>query len=398
MAPHTDVLRSLFWLGVPALVALGVYAFSPGAMLGTAMVTAAASFAVGTLLGFLFGIPRSLAGERNPNAQKDAADAASRPRVEPNTNLEQISDWLTKILVGVSLVQFQEIGDAIGDAAASLGPSLAGSDAVGEAVAVAVMASFAITGFLSAYLFTRLRLQGAFAFADRLEAIEEKADTAIAVAEEKAEEALVAIEERADADTKALALVRSQLDPGADGPTQKELNETLHEASQGVRAQAFYLARDQRRTNWESDKNLVALTIPIFRALIDCDKEGHYHRNRGELGYAQKDKPDPEFEAARDCLTKAIEIRGPEKYAQYPLYEFNRAVCDIEIEGAYREGKPSSEQVVERVTGDLELAIQTGPGRRSVRSAPVEEWVSLNAAHPRVAPLRAEMERLAGRG
>ena len=38
----------------------------------------------------------------------------------PNTNLEQISDWLTKTIVGVGLVQFREIGAAlygIGEAA-----------------------------------------------------------------------------------------------------------------------------------------------------------------------------------------------------------------------------------------------------------------------------------------
>lgn len=63
------------------------------------LLLALASVMVGVLVGFLFGIPRAL-----QNAGTGGAEAGWG-RYSTNTNLEQISDWLTKILVGVGLVE-----------------------------------------------------------------------------------------------------------------------------------------------------------------------------------------------------------------------------------------------------------------------------------------------------
>src|SRR6185503_13654313 len=62
---------------------------------GGALV-ALAPAAVGALLGFVFGIPKTLQSNAPPAADGKAA-------YQVNTNLEQISDWLTKMLVGVGL-------------------------------------------------------------------------------------------------------------------------------------------------------------------------------------------------------------------------------------------------------------------------------------------------------
>ncbi len=58
--------------------------------------------AAGFLVGFLFGIPRVLQGEDVLPGQQPEY----RQRV--NTNLEQISDWLTKIIVGLGLVELRQ--------------------------------------------------------------------------------------------------------------------------------------------------------------------------------------------------------------------------------------------------------------------------------------------------
>ena len=84
----------------------------------------------GVLLGFLFGIPRTqqAGSNRAPTPPTDAgplrqartkppqpvetgSQTAQPPSVShhPNTNLEEISDWLTKILVGVGLTQIDAI-------------------------------------------------------------------------------------------------------------------------------------------------------------------------------------------------------------------------------------------------------------------------------------------------
>ncbi len=84
---------------------------------GVSLIVVTAATAVGCLLGFLFGIPRSLQGNRTqpgdnrPSAQgsvEQPRDAASVARsFMNNTSLEEISDWLTKIIIGLGLVQFQ---------------------------------------------------------------------------------------------------------------------------------------------------------------------------------------------------------------------------------------------------------------------------------------------------
>lgn len=80
--------------------------------------------------------------------------------IRVNTNLEQISDWLTKIIVGVTLV---ELGPAVQrlDTAADVIASAFGG-APSKSYAFALMLYFSITGFLGAYLLTRLFLQRAF--------------------------------------------------------------------------------------------------------------------------------------------------------------------------------------------------------------------------------------------
>jgi len=64
------------------------------------------------LLGFLFGIPRVL----QKDSQSEAAESKSGivPRSAGyqliiNTNLDDVSDWLTKILLGVGLVELQKL-------------------------------------------------------------------------------------------------------------------------------------------------------------------------------------------------------------------------------------------------------------------------------------------------
>ena len=130
----------------------------------SAMGWALAYFAIWFLIGFLFGIPRVLQGEDNRQAKY-------AQRV--NTNLEQISDWLTKIIVGLGLVQLQTVPEHLAKAATwmaqSFAPSAAStatvpSDAISFAGAFIIF--FSVLGFFSGYLSTRLFLALAFFRAD----------------------------------------------------------------------------------------------------------------------------------------------------------------------------------------------------------------------------------------
>ena len=85
------------------------------------------------------------------------------PSTAVNTNLEQISDWLTKIIVGVTLVESKEVIDHMSSAAHMMAGSLGGEGAVSFAFAILIYFSF--SGLLGSYLLTRLFLQRAFTIA-----------------------------------------------------------------------------------------------------------------------------------------------------------------------------------------------------------------------------------------
>ena len=62
-----------------------------------------ASTALGTLFGFLFGFPRT---DTKPDPEKEGEPQARNTK---NTNLQEIADWLTKILLGAGLTQINAI-------------------------------------------------------------------------------------------------------------------------------------------------------------------------------------------------------------------------------------------------------------------------------------------------
>jgi hypothetical protein len=104
------------WL---ALLALGmllggaawiwIYAFStPGShwsYVGIGMLTALAALLTGFLAGFLLGVPKI----------GSSGQVHLKTRMfSPSTNLAEISDWLTKLLLGAGLVSLTHLGGPIG--------------------------------------------------------------------------------------------------------------------------------------------------------------------------------------------------------------------------------------------------------------------------------------------
>ena len=135
-------------------------------ILGSGLLIACGSFGLGSLLGFIFAIPRALQAQRSTDQANQGAKTEptglSRPVLEyqVNTNLEQISDWLTKILVGVGLVQLTKVPEY----ARRLGgyfASCLGNTSSSPSVAVTVIVLFLANGFLGGYLITRLYITGA---------------------------------------------------------------------------------------------------------------------------------------------------------------------------------------------------------------------------------------------
>ena len=115
-----------------------------------ALLVAACAFAPLALAGFLFGIPRSLAVHAAARARSKAGGAS--PTRAAGSGLELVVDWLTKILVGLSLAHVRGLWADVHLAAEYL--------AIGGApsATLAVMVNFAATGFVAGYLVTKLYL------------------------------------------------------------------------------------------------------------------------------------------------------------------------------------------------------------------------------------------------
>ncbi|MEV7773121.1 hypothetical protein [Kitasatospora sp. NPDC086791] len=123
--------------------------------LGGGLVVAGASAVLGGGLGFLFGVPRVRGGSDAPQGS-----------YVPNTNLEQVSDWLTKVLLGVGLTQLGSLGERLHGLGTALAPVLGGGEAA-VPFAAALVLYFLVFGFLTGWLVTRLALPQVLNDADR---------------------------------------------------------------------------------------------------------------------------------------------------------------------------------------------------------------------------------------
>lgn len=148
--------------------------------LTTALLWAFACLVSGIAIGFLFGIPKVLQKDETAPAKQGSgsqqAEAANEVptksaevyRQRVNTNLTEISDWLTKIIVGLGLVNLHKLPPKVGSLADILAGGLNSTQPANEkGFAVALIVGFSTLGFLFGYLYTRLFLAGAFARADQ---------------------------------------------------------------------------------------------------------------------------------------------------------------------------------------------------------------------------------------
>jgi hypothetical protein len=160
---------------VPILIYTG-----PNGAFGVAMLTALSSGAVGLLLGLLFGVPRQVSSGAIRQAGTSTADTSGTAQgnaiqqLTPNqarsqasrfatsTNLAEVSDWLTKLLLGAGLVSLTKIGAPLGHlidtVAAGLTVATSPSSSA-KLVAGAILFGYGAIGFLIGYLVTTLWYQ-----------------------------------------------------------------------------------------------------------------------------------------------------------------------------------------------------------------------------------------------
>jgi hypothetical protein len=120
---------------------------------GAGVLIAGASFFIGGFLGFLFGIPKTVKLQ-STSGSSPPPSGENREMYTENTNLEDVSDWLTKIIIGVGLVELTQIPGFINQFAEMIAPALGGVPSSGP-FGIAILVYYSLIGFLMVYLATR---------------------------------------------------------------------------------------------------------------------------------------------------------------------------------------------------------------------------------------------------
>lgn len=144
--------KSIFFITlilVIGVVIIFIYSIAHGAdkflsILSISAIIALTSAIVGAFIGFIFGIPRTPAAKDSEN-------------IGANTNLEEISDWITKIIVGVSLVQLNQLSDGIYKIGNTLSQGMGGQPS-SFVFSVSTMIFYFVGGFFLGYLWSRIYL------------------------------------------------------------------------------------------------------------------------------------------------------------------------------------------------------------------------------------------------
>jgi hypothetical protein len=136
-------------LGLICLLFPAYASSTPWRVLAVGSFLAGAASLTGSAIGFLFGVPKRSSG------------LGAGGSYVPNTNLERISDWLTKILIGAGLSQAGDLTEALVRLARFAGPALA-DDTAGPTIVGALIVHYLLVGFFQGYLLAYLWLPRAF--------------------------------------------------------------------------------------------------------------------------------------------------------------------------------------------------------------------------------------------
>jgi hypothetical protein len=366
---HRWHLTWTWWLFAVLLLLAGILSSSLAALtiepegkkfaaMGLALGTSIASLGIGALFGFLFGIPRSLTGAQSETAAATRGSEQTSGSYGGNTNLEQISDWLTKILVGVGLVELGNLAPQIGNLASWLALSMGDGNSPAPFFSQLFgvdMVYFSILGFVWSYLGTRIYLPRAFTEAEDLR---EK----VAALGEKIED----LERQRSADSVAIyeACTRLTGDPKS---SPADLKTWLRRASVGARYNVLLLGQYERlHAAGPAKVRTLHSARHIFEALVQTidtgnsrDEREYLHQYFANLAYTYKDDEPAKFDTAVNYLDRAIELRNTlpnvdkEGLPDWYWYEIDRAICRVASELQRREAV--SDEVARQITNDLEL-------------------------------------------
>jgi hypothetical protein len=343
---------------------------------GMGILFAGSAFIVGVLLGFLFGFPPATgvsppltsgqASGAQPGSQGlPGSNGTAKPAIRAvlqNTNLQEISDWLTKVIVGASLVELTKLPPLVERFAAFMAKGANPYDP-SPAVALVILGYFWSCGLLFGYLWTRYE---------------------IAVTSQPA-----------DYDSEALAAVGRWLNQ-PPSPKDEEARVTMMDAikasSAGAKVKIFLDAEKYREPATEAVNER---SLPVFQALVEADAQEIFHRNRGQYALAlmgrKKDPNDPaaskaDWSRALDLLNDAMRIRERSGEPDWREYELARAVCQIHLDPDFNQQQKSAAEAQEAIRADLDKSGHVplaerkliDPEDATTKESAITTWEKLN--------------------
>jgi hypothetical protein len=226
-------------LGLTALIVYGLITYS----FGTCVIWALACLICGAAVGFLFAIPKTSQGPATSKTDGSSPDY----QLHVNTNLTEISDWLTKIIVGLGLVKLTKLPPYLTSMASTFAVGIRDKDhSVAMAFAYGTICFFSILGFLFGYLFTRLFLSKALSIADQDSLQQVKGQIQIQLASIESTQGLLVHSLAQDGTAAAAAL--AQKAPGTPNPRLDDL------AKMGTDYMAISIADWAERTRTKDAK------------------------------------------------------------------------------------------------------------------------------------------------
>ncbi len=390
--------KIVLWMVILGLIAIIVYSLflllkKPAcwgnfvSTLAVGMMFAGGSMMAGALLGFLFGIPRTLQ-ERGPSDGSEANGG----NYAPNTNLEQISDWLTKILVGVGLTQLTTLPGKIWNLAELVGKGLGGTQAA-TIMGLGILTYYFFLGLIVGYLATRLLLIGLlreFEHEDlttRMKDLKTELENSKSVVEQLESQTYRAASKALDVGVQMLAVQYLASNEPEREDAAHQIERMIPKASPETTREVFASTVSAFRHGLERDHALqMERTIRIIEALIAKDPEAATHEHHAMLGIARSRQRHPDWVGAESELTKAITLRDQVGDAGAREYEAYRAICRIQMDDALRAKKPSDQKVREDILKDLQFASGADPhALRFLRNTDrdlIQEWLQINNVPP----------------
>lgn len=156
----------------------------------------------------------------------------------------------------------------------------------------------------------------------------------------------------------------------------------IERAGRQVRNTVYEMASQMRREHWFADKRLMERVIPVLEALTRSDP--NWHAPLGQLGYAFVEKVQPDWKRAKECLDRAIELRG-DRVSEGYYYQFNRVRAAIQLDPGFAARQASDAAAKEAIVAMLKAA------RREMESnwdevagwpdsEPLRAWLALNGS------------------